>query len=185
MIILASASPRRKELLKTIVNDFKVITADINEEESYSLPPFDAVRDIAYRKGIEIHEKHPSDVVISADTIVILDDQIIGKPKDEEDAKRILRLLSGKKHLVVTAYCIFKNVMVLEKLVMSDVIFNELSDELIDAYVASGSPLDKAGAYGVQDNDKFPIVKEVKGSMNNVIGFPIENIEEDLKYFIK
>ena len=182
MVILASASPRRRELLKQIVNDFKIITADIDEEISYVLSPLDAVKDIAKRKGEKIHLEHPNDLVISADTIVVLEDKIIGKPVDEEDAKKILRDLSGKIHQVITAYCLFQGDEFVEHYVISTVEFNKLSDELIDKYVASGSPLDKAGAYGVQDNDKFPIVKEVKGSMTNVIGFPVEEIEED---FIK
>ena len=94
MIVLASASPRRRELLKQIVTDFQVTTSDINEEESYVLPPLEAVLDIAKRKGLNIIDKYPNDVVISADTIVVLDDEIIGKPVDENDAKRILKKLS-------------------------------------------------------------------------------------------
>ena len=182
MVILASASPRRRELLKQIVDDFEIITADIDEEISYVLSPLDAVKDIARRKGEKIHLEHPHDLVISADTIVVLDNKIIGKPIDENDAKKILRELSGKIHRVITAYCLFKEEKFIEHYVISTVEFNNLSDELINRYVASGSPLDKAGAYGVQDNDKFPIVKEVKGSMTNVIGFPVEEIKED---FIK
>ncbi len=179
MVILASASPRRRELLKQIVNDFKIITADIDEEISYVLSPLDAVKDIAKRKGEKIHLEHPNDLIISADTIVVLENKIIGKPIDEEDAKRILRELSGKTHQVITAYCLFQGEEFIERYVISTVEFNELSDDLIDRYVASGSPLDKAGAYGVQDNDRFPIVKKVIGSMSNVIGFPIEEIEKD------
>ena len=179
MVILASASPRRRELLKQIVNDFKIITADIDEEISYVLSPLDAVKDIAKRKGEKIHFEYPNNLVISADTIVVLDNKIIGKPIDAEDAKKILRELSGKIHQVITAYCLFQGDKFIEHCVISTVEFNELSDELIDKYVASGSPLDKAGAYGVQDNDLFPIVKEVKGSMTNVIGFPVEEIKED------
>ena len=184
MIILASASPRRRELLKTVVNDFKIITADINEEQSYNLPPLEAVIDIAKRKGLAVRKDHPNDVIISADTIVVLDNQIIGKPKDEEDAKRILKNLSGKTHQVITAYYIFNKEEIINNYVISEVTFNQLDDKLIDKYVASGSPLDKAGAYGVQDNDKFPIISRVIGSVDNVIGFPIKEIKEDLDKII-
>lgn len=181
MLILASSSPRRRELLKTIYDDFKIIPSDVDEEVSPSLSPLEAVLEIAKRKGDKIHEEYPHDTVISADTIVVIDNQIIGKPKDIEDAKRLLRLLSGKVHTVITAYCIYKEDTFIENHVISSVLFYELSDKLINDYVASGSPLDKAGAYGVQDNDKFPTVKSIEGSVNNVIGFPLEEIQKDLE----
>lgn len=179
MVILASASPRRRELLKQITDDFQIITADIDEETSYSLSPLDAVMDIAKRKGEKIHNLHKEDLVISADTIVVLNDEIIGKPIDEEDAYKILKKLSGKTHQVITAYCLFKGDRFIERYVISDVIFKNIDDDLIRKYIASKSPLDKAGAYGVQDNDKFPIIEKVSGSVTNVIGFPIEEIKED------
>ncbi len=181
MIILASSSPRRRQLLKTICDDFEIIPSDVNEDVSPTLSPLQAVLEIAKRKGDKIHEQYPHDIVISADTIVIIDNQIIGKPKDEEDAKRLLRLLSGRLHRVITAYCIYKDEAFIENYVVSDVLFYELTDKLIDDYVASGSPLDKAGAYGYQDNDKYPTVKRIDGSINNVIGFPLEEIQKDLE----
>ena len=180
MIVLASASPRRRELLKRIVKDYIVTTSDIDEEKSYVFPPLEAVLDIAKRKGLNVVDKFPSDIVISADTIVVLDNEIIGKPVDAEDAKRILRKLSNREHEVITAYCLFKDGKMIENHVISKVLFYPLSDELIDKYVATGSPLDKAGAYGVQDNEEFPIVKAIIGSVDNVIGFPVKEIEEDL-----
>lgn len=179
MVILASASPRRQELIKQITSDFKVITADIDEDKSYVLSPLNAVLDIAKRKGEKIHKDHYEDLVISADTIVIHKGKIIGKPIDASDAKRILKELSNDIHEVITAYCLFKKDKLIEHYVISKVYFNELSDELIDAYIKTGSPLDKAGAYGVQDNDKFPIVKSIYGSITNVIGFPVEEIKQD------
>ena len=180
MIVLASASPRRRELLKRIVPEFQVTTSDINEEESYVLPPLEAVLDIAKRKGLNIKDKYPNDIVITADTIVVLDNQIIGKPIDKEDAKRILKRLSNREHQVITAYCLFKNDQFIENYVISRVLFNVLSDDFIDKYVETNSPLDKAGAYGVQDNDEYPIVKAIFGSVDNVIGFPVKEIKEDL-----
>ena len=182
MVILASGSPRRRELMKQITSDYKIITSNIDEGKSYGLPPLEATMDIAKRKGEEVYKNHPSDLIISADTIVVLDDQIIGKPKDKEDAKRILKLLSGKEHTVITAYCLFNKDRFIEKSVISKVLFYELSNELINEYVETGSPLDKAGAYGVQDNEKYPIIKRVTGSLDNVIGFPVKEIKED---FIK
>ena len=182
MVILASASPRRQNLMHKITSDFSIITADIDEEKSYNLSPLEAVLDIAKRKGEKIKESHPHDLILSADTIVVLNNEIIHKPTDKEDAKRILRKLSNQKHQVITAYCLFLEDRFIERYVVSDVIFNELDNKLIDEYVATGSPMDKAGAYGVQDNERFPIIKEVIGSIDNVVGFPVKEIKED---FIK
>lgn len=179
MVILASGSPRRRERMKYIVDNYKIITSDINEEKSYSMPPLEAVLDIAKRKGMKIHEQYPDDVVLSADTIVVLDNQIIGKPVDEKDAKRLLKLLSNKTHTVITAYCWFKKDVLIENYVKSEVKFHPLSDEFIDAYIKTGSPLDKAGAYGVQDKESPQIIEKVIGSVDNVIGFPIKEIKED------
>ena len=176
--VLASKSPRRQELMKYISSDFVVASEDIDEESSYKLSPIKAVEDIARRKGEAVDKIYPEDLIISADTIVVLEDQIIGKPVDEADAKRILKNLSGKSHYVHTGFRIkYLNKEIISH-VTSEVIFNELSDELIEKYVKSGSPLDKAGAYGVQDNDKFPIIKKVIGSIDNVIGFPVKEIKE-------
>ena len=183
MVILASGSPRRRELMKKVTDNYIVITSDIDESTSLNLPPLEAVLDIAKRKGLKVKESHPNDLILSADTIVVLDNQIIGKPKDEEDAKRILRLLSNRTHEVITAYCWIKGEKLIERYVTSKVVFYELNGSLINEYVATGSPLDKAGGYGVQDNEKFPIVKEVIGSVDNVIGFPIKEIKEDYLKF--
>lgn len=182
MIILASQSPRRQQLMKQdITTDFKVVISDVNEDVDPTLSPLEAVQVIAKRKGDKIHQEYPHDVVISADTIVVIDNKIIGKPVDKEDAKRILKLLSNREHEVITAYCIYKNDLFIEDYVSSFVQFNDLSEELIDSYIASGSPMDKAGAYGMQDNNDFKIVKSYKGSAKNIIGFPSEEIKEALK----
>ena len=180
MFILASKSPRRKELMKDIC-PFSIIVSDIDESKSCYLPPLDAVIDIAHRKGEAVFSSHPNDVVISADTIVVIDNLIIGKPKDKEDAKRILKLLSNRVHHVITAYSIFSASKVIQNHVISEVQFAELSDELIDAYIATGSPMDKAGAYGIQDNEKFHIIDSIKGSYTNIVGFPVDEIKSDLK----
>lgn len=181
MIILASKSPRRNELLKTIVANFTTITSDIDEKLYVSNDAKETVLNIAYQKGFDIHQKHSEDIVISADTVVVINNQIIGKPKNEDDAIDILKILSDKSHFVYTAYCIFTPTKIIKNIVESEVVFNKLSLDLIKQYVATGSPLDKAGAYGVQDNHLFPIVKRVAGSINNVIGFPVEEIKKDLE----
>jgi len=183
MIILASASPRRKELMrKEISSSFVVVVPHIDESLSFKnfTDVKDIVKDISLRKCLEVAKDHQDDLVIAADTVVAIGNEIIGKPKDKEDAFKILKELSGKEHYVYTGYALKQNDKLVQGIVKSTVYFNELSDELINAYIASGSPLDKAGAYGVQDNDKFPIVKKISGSMNNIIGFPTDEIKQDL-----
>ena len=157
MIVLASKSPRRKALISEyLTSDFLTYNCDIDEDLSLHLvDPILIVRDI--------------------------DKTILGKPKDEDDAYRILKLLSNKTHYVATAYSIIHNDKCILKHVISEVTFNELSDELIRQYISSKSPLDKAGAYGIQDNDKYHIIKEYKGSYYNIVGLPIEELLESLK----
>lgn len=180
MIVLASSSPRRKILMSQITDSFSIFKVDIDESISYELPYQKAVKDIAIRKGKEAIKQFPNDIVISADTIVVLKNKIIGKPKDEKDAFKILKSLSGQKHEVITSYAIFYKSKIISKNVSSFVTFNILNDELIKEYIASGSPMDKAGAYGIQDNEKFPIISRYEGSLNNIVGFPIEEIKKDL-----
>ena len=187
MVILASASPRRKQLMKEeLFPSFTIIVPEI--DESLSFKKFtdvrDIVRDIATRKCLKVSKDHPSDLVIAADTVVVIENMIIGKPKDEKDAFRMLKMLSNKTHYVYTGYAINKDDKLICNIVKTEVTFNDLSDEMINDYIASGSPLDKAGAYGYQDNKDFALVKKISGSYHNVIGFPTEEIKADLeKYY--
>ena len=187
MIILASASPRRKELMtKEICSSFTIIVPEIDESLSFKKyqDVKDIVKDISLRKCLKVADEHKEDLVIAADTVVVINNEIIGKPKDKEDAYRILKELSNKEHYVYTGYAIKQNDKLVQGIVKSIVDFNDLSDELINAYIASGSPLDKAGAYGIQDNERFPLVKKISGSLPNVIGFPTDEIKQDLiKHF--
>ena len=183
MIVLASKSPRRQKLMHRICDDFIIDVSHIDESTSLNLSPIEAVKDIAKRKGQDIAKKHPNDIVISADTIVVIDNQILGKPKDKIDASRMLNLLSNKTHKVITAFCLIKENKFYEEYVISEVTFYKLNQELIDEYIATGSPMDKAGAYGAQDNNDFKIVKSIKGSQDNVIGFPVEEIKKALQEF--
>mgnify|MGYP003308796515 CR=1 FL=1 len=185
MIILASSSPRRKQLLSQLVDSFYIYKVDIDEEKSYILPYQEAVKDISIRKGLKAKEIYPNDIIISADTIVVVNNQIIGKPKDKKDAYEILKMLSGKTHEVITSYTIIFKDKLINKSVVSFVTFNSLNDELINRYIESGSPMDKAGAYGIQDNEQFPIISHYEGSLNNIIGFPIEEIKIDLESITK
>ena len=184
MIILASASPRRKRLMQEEISScFNIIIPEI--DESLSFKKFKdvkaIVKDIAKRKCLKIANEHPNDLVIAADTVVVINQKIIGKPKDKKDAYRILRMLSNQKHYVYTGYAIHQNNKLVNAVTKSTVYFNDLSDELINAYIDSGSPMDKAGAYGYQDNQDFALVKKINGSITNVIGFPVEDIKRVLK----
>ena len=182
-MILASASPRRKELMKKdICSSFTIIVPQIDEDLSFKKyqDVRDIVKDIALRKCLKVASEHPHDLVIAADTVVVLGNEIIGKPKDKEDAYRILKELSNQEHYVYTGYALKQEDKLVQGIVKTTVVFNDLSDELINAYIASGSPLDKAGAYGIQDNEKFPIVRKISGSLTNVIGFPTDEIKKDI-----
>lgn len=175
MIILASASPRRQELIKMLTNDFVVIPSDVDESiihtEPHALPA-----ELSKLKAYSIFMDHPDDTVIACDTIVILEGKILGKPKSEEQAKEMLRALSGKKHVVISGYTYINKKKEITRTVRTYVYFNKLSEETIDAYVKSGSPMDKAGAYGIQD-EEFNLVNHIEGSFYNVVGFPVEDIK--------
>ena len=132
---------------------------------------------------MDIAKKYPNDIIIAADTLVYLDDEILGKPHNENEAIKMLKKLSNRKHEVktlYTIYCLNKKIEITKE-VVSEVYFNDLSDELISSYVKSKSPLDKAGAYGVQDNERFPIINKTVGSFSNIVGLPIEELEKDLR----
>ena len=173
MVILASNSPRRKQLLLQIINDFMIIPSNIDE----TLYP---IEEIAYQKGKEIFQNHPQDLIISADTIVVFNNKILTKPLDENDAKQTLSLLSNNTHEVITNYVIFYQNKIIKNSVISKVTFNKLSKEKIDEYVQSKSPLDKAGSYGIQDNEKYHLVKSYQGSLTNIIGLPVEEVKKTI-----
>ena len=176
MLILASQSPRRKELLKLIVPDFKIIPADVDEH--VHVAPEELPAAASKLKAEAIKKDHPNDDVLGCDTVVIIDGELLGKPKDEEDAFNMLRKLSGKKHVVISGYTYIKGNKTITRSVKTYVYFNKLSDELIYRYIKSGSPMDKAGAYGIQDKE-FNLVHHIEGSLYNVIGLPVEDIKEN------
>lgn len=174
--ILASASPRRKELLKELIDTFEIIPAQ-GEEACNGLTGAKLVEALAAQKAGEValRAEAQGKAVLGADTIVCLDGEVLGKPKDEADAKRMLLSLSGREHEVYTGVCIsYPDGENRKTLIASDctrVYFERLSNEQIEAYVKTGSPMDKAGAYGIQDGG---LVRAIGGSMSNVIGLPIE-----------
>ena len=175
MIILASESPRRRELIKKITKEFTVIPANIDESVLH-IPACDLPGELSKLKAYDVFVKYPNDKVLACDTVVIIDGQILGKPRSKEQAKEMLQKLSGRKHVVISGYTIISKEKEVTRTVRTYVYFNKLSDELIDAYIATGSPMDKAGAYGIQDQE-FDLVNHIEGSFDNVIGLPTEDIK--------
>ena len=175
MIILASESPRRRELIKKITKEFTVIPANIDESVLH-IPACDLPGELSKLKAYDVFAKYPNDKVLACDTVVIIDGQILGKPHSKEQAKEMLQRLSGRKHVVISGYTIISKEKEITRTVRTYVYFNKLSDELIDAYIATSSPMDKAGAYGIQDRE-FDLVNHIEGSFDNVIGLPTEDIK--------
>ena len=173
MFILASSSPRRKELLAKLIKDYTIIVPNV-DERSLDLPPNELAAEESKLKAYAISALYPNDEVLACDTIVVLDDKILGKPADEEDAKRMLRAQSGKRQIVLSGYTYIGKGKEITRTVATEVYFKELSDELIEDYVQNKKPLDKAGAYGIQDG--YPLVDHIEGSYDNVMGLPTEDI---------
>ena len=190
--ILASASPRRSELLKKIISEFQVIPSGADEdlalyykiEEINDLiknSPCKIVEKLAVVKSEFVLKSHNDCVVIGSDTGVFFNGEMLGKPKDDEDAFRMLKLLSGKTHQVITGVAVLSCDKQVVQSEVTEVTFNEISDEKIREYIATGSPMDKAGAYGIQDEND--IVKEIVGDYENVMGFPIDRLSVIFKNF--
>lgn len=181
-IYLASKSPRRRKLLKQIGLNFKSFSIDLYEEILDGEHPAQTVKRLALHKSDAAVKKIKSGIVITADTIVVLGKEIIGKPKDEKDAFRILSKLSGKTHTVYTGFVIInlnnsRRKIEYEK---TDVTFRKLLPQEIRDYIKTGSPMDKAGAYGIQDDFGAVFVKKVDGCYYNVVGLPLQKLYKAL-----
>ena len=180
-IILASASPRRKELLSKIVEQFEIIPATGKENADLTLPPEKYACRLAEAKCDEVFSKHGG-LVIGCDTIVVHNGKVLGKPKDERDAFKTLESLSGKTHSVITGVCVRYKDKKITGSEITQVTFNTLSKQFIESYVKSGSPMDKAGSYGIQDSG---VVCSYQGSYTNVVGMPVELVEKFIKEVLK
>ena len=170
-LILASQSPRRKDLLGLFHIPFAVRVADIDETMDETKPPFDEVARVSRLKA-EAVEREKDDVVIAADTIVVCEGKVLGKPRTEADAKEMLALLSGRDHQVMTGMTVLRGETALTCTEVTDIHFRELSRREIDAYVASGEPMDKAGSYGIQGGAAL-FVDKLVGDYYNVMGLPV------------
>ena len=183
MLILASASPRRKELISLISDDVKIIPSDADETYDDTIPSEAVPELLAVRKATSVSKLYPNDTVIGCDTSVIIDGKILGKPQNEEDATRMLSLLSGRTHKVITGCAIFhkgKSVSFSEE---TEVQFYPLSKDEMSEYIKSGEPMDKAGAYGIQGKAAL-FVKSINGDYFNIVGLPVSRLNRILNNFI-
>lgn len=181
-IVLASGSPRRKEILENMNLKFDIIKSEIEETTVENESPEKLVKRLSYEKAHDIASKNLDSIVIGADTVVVLDNNVLGKPKDKEEAFNMLKEMSGKEHEVITGISIL--CLELEKEIsdfcVSKVKFRNLSDDEIYSYIETGECMDKAGAYGIQGLGSL-LVEYIKGDYFNIVGFPISYASEILK----
>ena len=180
MLILASKSPRRQELLKFITEDFIMQTADVDENLPEGISPSDAVLYLSKIKAEPFRSEE--NTVIGADTVVAIDGAILGKPADENDARNMLKRLSNKVHSVFTGVTIIKGKKEKSFFVETKVKFLNLTDEMIEAYIKTGEPFDKAGAYGIQGFGCL-LVEKIDGDYFNVVGLPVSKLNQSLLTF--
>jgi len=183
-IILASASPRRRELMKMITEDFTAVSADIDETVPQNVNTLEVSEYIAERKAKAVAEKYPDDVVIGCDTTVIYGSKIFGKPATHEDCTEVLEYLSGKTHQVVTGCTIVQGNKTVSFSVVTDVSFRELSFDEIGDYAMTSEPYDKAGGYGIQGKGAL-FIEKINGDYYNVVGLPVCRLNQELKKFLK
>lgn len=181
-IVLASASPRRQELLKDIVGDFSVIPSNADETVPENMSVNDIPQYLSLLKARDIAKTQKDAVVIGSDTIVVIDDKVLGKPRDEQDAYTMLKLLSGRKHKVMTGCALVCNDREVSFTETTEVEFFELSDKEIESYIRSKDPFDKAGAYGIQSQGKT-LVKSIYGDYYSVVGLPVGRLKRELESF--
>ena len=182
--ILASASPRRKDILSSAGFSFDIIPSDADESIEQTLSPEETVKELAGRKALSVAQQHPDSVVFGCDTVVALDGVILGKPENDEDAFHMLRMLSGKTHKVSTGVCVMrlsdgKSISLSDT---TEVTFYNLSDETIRSYIATSECADKAGAYGIQGFGSV-LVKEIRGDYFSVMGLPVARAVRVLSEF--
>jgi len=182
ILILASASLRRQELLRSAGISFEIIPSEVDEEWREGETPEDYVVRLARLKAVKVGEKHKTRWVLAADTIVVIDGRILGKPRDRQDAEGMLEMLSDREHRVVTGYCLLQisSGKSRQGRVISRVRFKELSPDEVRWYLDTGEAFDKAGAYAIQGKAAF-MVKEVQGSYTNVVGLPLCEVVEALR----
>lgn len=177
--ILASASPRRRELLAKLQIPFTIVTSNESEEFQPTQSPEEVVVELALRKAKSVSDRHPASVIIGADTIVLLDQNILGKPVDRDDARIMLEKLSGKTHAVLTGVAIVYGEKIHTFYEKTYVTFWKITPDEIEHYLNSGEPFDKAGAYGIQGQGAF-FVRSIQGDYYSIVGLPISRLKREL-----
>lgn len=180
-IILASASPRRQQLMQQIGLQFTVIPAEV-EEIITGQPPLELAEKLAGKKAEWVSKRYPGAIVVAADTIVVIDNQVLGKPVDRDEARLMLQSLSGREHQVITGLAVYRADMDYRYITAetTQVIFRTLEPEDIEAYLDSGEPFDKAGAYGIQGLGAL-LVERIEGCYFNVVGLPLNRLGQVLR----
>jgi septum formation protein len=183
-VLLASSSPRRKELLSRLNIDFQAVPAECEEKIKNEEEPLEAAKRLSKEKAGSLVYKYPEHIIIGADTFAVLDKEILGKPHTGAEAKRMLNFISGRVLLAITGFTVWdtSKKRVSSKAVSTEVHFKELSFREIDEYIATGEPLDKAGAFAIQGGAEV-FIKKINGSYTNVIGLPLYDLAEELKKF--
>jgi septum formation protein len=179
-IILASKSPRRQELLRLMDVEFRIVLKEVDESYPGNLAPEEIAVYIAEKKAKAFDEVVSDEIVLTADTIVCIDDKILGKPENTAHAIEMLQLLSGRMHRVITGVCLFYRQKYHSFYDVSEVYFGKLSDEEIRAYVDKYQPFDKAGSYGIQERIGLIGIERINGSYTNVVGLPTEKLYREL-----
>ena len=177
MLILASKSPRRKELMEYMGEEFEIKSAQVDESYDENLSPAQVVEYLSCIKAMPL--KNEEDIVIGADTVVAIDGKILGKPKDENDAFLMLKTLSGKEHKVYTGVTLIKGEKVKTFSVETKVYFYPLTDNEINEYIKTGEPMDKAGSYGIQGKGCL-LIEKIDGDYFNVVGLPVSRLKKEL-----
>jgi septum formation protein len=183
-LILASGSPRRSEIMNSVGWEFTKVVPDIDESERDGELPADYVRRLAIEKAEAVAASHPGEIILAADTTVVIEDQIIGKPVDDEDARRMLRMLAGNWHEVLTGVAVSRDSDVEVGLQTTRVKFAPMSDAEVDFLVARGDPLDKAGAYAVQAQAAL-FIEGIEGDYWNVVGLPVKLVYDMVSQLCK
>ncbi len=183
-IILASASPRRRELMKYIAGEFTAVSADCDETLPRGISPMNAAQYLAELKAKTIAQQYPEDIVIGCDTTVICGSEILGKPKDRQDCIDCISKLSGKTHQVVTGCCITFGGKISAFSDVTDVKFRKLSADKIEQYASTDEPYDKAGGYGIQGGGS-EFISDISGDFFNVVGLPVTRLYREMKKYIQ
>ena len=182
MIVLASASPRRKTLLTNITSKFDIEISNVDETIPGNVKAIDAAEFLATKKALDIAKKRPDDIVIGADTVIVYKDKIYGKPIDKNDAKSMLNLFSGNTHQVVTGVCVVQGKKTISFSSINQVEFYPLTEEEIDEYLEDNEYIDKAGSYAIQGKANL-FIKEICGDYNSIVGLPVSKLNRILKSF--